>query len=100
MSAPLLMDSARIAVDMSEATDRDPLRVVVVDDHSFYRAGLIRLLNQSGVDVVAEAPNGEAAIRAVAETAPDVVVMDMNMPALSGAAAIRILSERVPGCRL
>ena len=72
----------------------------MVDDHSFYRAGLIRLLNQSGVDVVAEAPNGEAAIRAVAETAPDVVVMDINMPGLSGIEATRRLVQESPATKV
>ena len=62
----------------------EPLRVVLVDDHPVYRAGLTRLLRESGVDVVAELPNGEAALQAVEELAPDVVVMDLNMPGMSG----------------
>jgi DNA-binding NarL/FixJ family response regulator len=78
---------------MSEAEQPEPLRVVVVDDHSFYRAGLARMLNASGVYVVAEAPNGEEALRAVAEHAPDVVLMDLNMPGLSGIEATRRLLE-------
>jgi DNA-binding NarL/FixJ family response regulator len=78
---------------MSEVDQPEPLRVVVVDDHSFYRAGLARMLNASGVRVVAEAPNGEEALQAVAEHAPDVVVMDLNMPGLSGIEATRRLVE-------
>jgi DNA-binding NarL/FixJ family response regulator len=81
---------------MSDLPRTEPLRVVVVDDHSFYRAGLTRLLVRSGVDVVAEAPNGEEAIRVVAETAPDVVVMDLNMPGLSGIDATRRLVAESP----
>jgi two-component system nitrate/nitrite response regulator NarL len=50
------------------------LRVVIADDHPLYRMGLARSLREHGIDVVAEAPNGYAAIRAVEETAPDVVV--------------------------
>jgi DNA-binding NarL/FixJ family response regulator len=100
MSASVILDSARIAGEMNEVPNRDPLRVVVVDDHSFYRAGLIRLLTQSGVDVVAEAPNGEEAIRVVAETAPDVVVMDINMPGLSGIEATRRLVEESPATKV
>ena len=55
---------------------REPLRVVVADDHPAYRAALARALRENGIDVVAEASNGEAAIRAALETEPDVVVMD------------------------
>lgn len=64
-----------------------PLRTVIADDHPFYRRGLARSLRASGIDVVAEAPNGGAAIRAVEETAPDVVIMDLNMPGMSGVEA-------------
>jgi DNA-binding NarL/FixJ family response regulator len=77
-----------------------PLRVVIADDHPFYRNGLVRSLRASGIDVVAEAPNGEAAIRAVDETAPDVVVMDLKMPVLSGLEATRRLTERAPASRV
>ena len=47
---------------------RESLRVAIVDDHPAYRAGVARILNENGVDVVAEAPNGKSAIREVAET--------------------------------
>jgi DNA-binding NarL/FixJ family response regulator len=76
------------------------LRVVVADDHPFYREGLARLLRQSGVDVVAEVPNGEAAVRAARENAPDVVVMDLNMPGLSGSEATRRLADESPDTRV
>jgi len=65
-----------------------------------YRAGLARLLRESGIDVVCEVPNGEAAIEAVDELAPDVVVMDLNMPGLSGLEATRLLTHRAPATRV
>jgi DNA-binding NarL/FixJ family response regulator len=77
-----------------------PLRVVIADDHPFYRRGLARSLRARGVDVVAEVPNGEAAIRAVDQTAPDVVVMDLKMPGLSGLEATRRLTERAQASRV
>ena len=79
---------------------RASLRVVIADDHPFYRDGLVRLLRRSGIDVVGEVPNGEAAIRVVHETDPDVVVMDLNMPGLSGLEATRRLAEESPETRV
>jgi DNA-binding NarL/FixJ family response regulator len=74
--------------------------VVVADDHPFYRAGLARQLRASGIEVVAEAPNATAAIAAVVEHAPDVVVMDLNMPGMRADKAIRHLGERMPSARV
>lgn len=81
---------------MSALPSAKALRVVLADDHPLYRLGLARSLRASGIDVVAEAPNGEAALRAVEETAPDVVIMDLKMPGVSGLEATRRLSARSP----
>ena len=62
----------------------DELRVLVVDDHDLFRTGLRNLLEEEGVNVVGEAENGENAIRLTSDLAPDVVIMDLNMPGLSG----------------
>jgi DNA-binding NarL/FixJ family response regulator len=76
------------------------LRVVIADDHPFYRQGLARLLSQSGVEVVGEAANGPAAIELVERTAPDVAVIDLNMPGMSGVEVARRLNERMPASRV
>ena len=61
------------------------VRVVVVDDHPVFRMGLIALIGGiDGIDVVAEAATAEAAIAVVAETVPDVVIMDVQLPKGSG----------------
>jgi two-component system nitrate/nitrite response regulator NarL len=73
-----------------------PWRVVIADDHAFYRHGLVSMLRDSGVDVIADVPNGETALGIVAELRPDVVLMDLNMPGMSGAEATRLLAERCP----
>jgi DNA-binding NarL/FixJ family response regulator len=78
----------------------EPLRVVIADDHPFYRQGLAELLTKSGIEVVGEAPDGQAAISVAGETAPDVIVMDLNMPGISGAEATRRLTERNPAVRV
>ncbi len=72
----------------------------MVDDHPFYRRGLAGLLAKSGIEVAGEASNGLAAIEAVQQTAPDVVVMDLNMPRLSGVEATRRLTEQNPATRV
>jgi DNA-binding NarL/FixJ family response regulator len=91
----------RWASDRSEPSgDERPLRVVVADDHPFYRRGLARALEEAGIEVIGDAPNGEAAVGAVQETAPDVIVMDLEMPGLSGLEATRRVAERAPSTRV
>jgi len=78
----------------------EPLRVVLVDDHPVYREGLAKLLLECGVDVIAQAGNGADALSLVEEMAPDVVVMDLNMPGMSGVDVTRKLVERTPASRV
>jgi DNA-binding NarL/FixJ family response regulator len=78
----------------------EKLRVVIVDDHPVYRQGLAKLLGECGVEVVAQAGNGPDAIKLVEQTAPDVVVVDLNMPGLSGVDVTRRLTERNPASRV
>jgi DNA-binding NarL/FixJ family response regulator len=73
---------------------------VIADDHPVYRQGLAKMLGRSGIEVVAQAATGETAIKVVEETAPDVVIMDLNMPGMSGVEATRILTERSPATRV
>jgi DNA-binding NarL/FixJ family response regulator len=75
-------------------------RVVLADDHPFYRTGLSKMLRGSGVNIVAEAGNGWAALKAVEETSPDVVVLDQNMPGMSGDEVARRLTSCDPPYRV
>jgi DNA-binding NarL/FixJ family response regulator len=70
--------------------------VFIVDDHSFFRAGLRSLLMEHGFPVVGEAPTGEAAMPLIERRHPDIVVMDLSMPGMSGAEATRELRRRFP----
>ena len=78
----------------------ESLRVVLADDHAFFRDGLARILSSAGIEVVTQVSNGEAAVQAAVEHAPDVVVMDLRMPGLSGLEATRQLQQRAPACRV
>ena len=60
-----------------------------MDDHDLFRTGLRTLLEEQEVDVVGEADTGTRALEQIRETAPEVVVMDLNMPGISGVEATR-----------
>jgi DNA-binding NarL/FixJ family response regulator len=71
-----------------------------VDDHDLFRTGLRTLLEEQGVDVVGEADNGMRALEQIKETAPEVVVMDLNMPGISGVEATRQIAMIAPLTRV
>ena len=72
------------------------MRVLLADDHTLLREGLRRSLEDSGVEVVAEAADGEQAVRLADEHRPDVVLMDVSMPRLGGVEATRAIRTRFP----
>jgi DNA-binding NarL/FixJ family response regulator len=74
----------------------NPVKVMVADDHSLYRAGLRELLEDGQLRVVGEASNGEEAVQQAVRTQPDVVVMDVRMPVLDGIEASRQIKEHLP----
>ncbi len=76
--------------------DAVPTSVLIVDDHPGFRASARRMLEASGYAVVGEAADGAAAIAAVGELAPDLVLLDVQLPDLDGfevAARLRALGE-------
>lgn len=78
---------------MTPESGRRPLRVLLVDDHDLFRRGLRSLLEEQGCKV-ADVASGDAAIALCRSLRPDVVVMDMNMPGMSGVEATsRITTE-------
>ncbi len=71
------------------------IRVVMVDDHAVVRAGYRTLLgNAKGIEIISEADSGEAGFRAYLEHQPDVVIMDISLPGISGFEAIRRIIAR------
>jgi DNA-binding NarL/FixJ family response regulator len=86
----------------TERTPREPsLRLLIVDDQPLIRRGLSMMLAaESGVEVVGQAADGAEAIDRALVTSPDVVVMDLQMPGVSGVAATREITRRLPGTRV
>jgi DNA-binding NarL/FixJ family response regulator len=76
------------------------LGVLLVDDHDLFRTGLRNLLEAEGLAVVGEASTGADAVKLVRELAPEVVVMDLNMPGMSGVEATRHIAGFAPLTRV
>lgn len=75
-----------------------PIRLLIVDDHNLFRQGLIRILGDyEQLQIVGQAANGRDALALLDSLQPDVVLMDVNMPVLSGPDAVRQLRARYPG---
>jgi DNA-binding NarL/FixJ family response regulator len=75
-------------------------RVLLVDDHDLFRTGLRTLLEEQGIQIVGEAQSGTEALRLLREVAPEVVVMDLNMPGISGVEATRQMTMIAPLTRV
>ncbi len=69
---------------MSSSEAGEPIRVLIVDDHPLWRDAVARDLSEAGYEVVGTAGDGAEAVRLAAETKPNVVVLDLQMPRLSG----------------
>jgi len=78
----------------------EELRVLLVDDHDLFRTGLRSLLEEQGLQVVGEAENGSAALQLTSELAPDVIIMDLKMPGLTGVETTRQISGLAPLTRV
>ncbi len=77
------------------------IRVMIVDDHGLVRAGLARVLDDApDIEVVAEANCGEVALSSAAQSHPDVVLMDINMPGIGGMEATTKLLQLQPNLKI
>jgi len=74
------------------------IRVLLVDDHTLFRSGVRMLLSrQADIQVVGEAADGAEGVKQARALSPDVVLLDLNMPGLSGLEALQLLLQDMPG---
>jgi DNA-binding NarL/FixJ family response regulator len=77
------------------------IRILAADDHPLIRAGLVSFLaTEPGLEVVAQAGNGEEALEQYREFRPDIVLMDLSMPAMDGLSATRAILDEFPNARV
>ena len=87
--------------DYEQISRRDVIRVLIADDQALFRRGLYVVLGtEDGIEVVGEAENGEEAVAKAEETAPDVVLMDVRMPKVSGIEAAQQIREISPTTKI
>jgi DNA-binding NarL/FixJ family response regulator len=95
---------SRGSVDRSQVrrqqAENGPIDVLIVDDHQLFRTGLADLLTAEGLNVVGAVADGEGAMELVTEAAPDVVLMDLEMPGMSGIETTRRIAEIAPRTRV
>ncbi len=76
------------------------MRVLVADDHSLFRDGIVSLLEAAGFDVVGQVGDGQAAVEAAHRLHPDVVLMDITMPRMDGLQALQIIRTDLPATQV
>jgi DNA-binding NarL/FixJ family response regulator len=85
------------------AAGRDAMRirVLLAEDHPVLRESLVRALDRDpGIEIVGAAPDGHAALRLAGERRPDVVVLDLGLPGIGGAAVLHRLRSQLPDIRV
>jgi DNA-binding NarL/FixJ family response regulator len=79
----------------------DPIRVLIADDHALFRRGLEMVLQgEPGLELVGQASDGQEAVQLAGEVVPDVVLMDIRMPKITGIEAARQMKEVAPSAKI
>lgn len=81
-------------------TSRMALRVMLADDHALVRSAIRQALTAPDIEVVAEVSTGEDALRLAPEHRPDILLLDLDLPGISGLQVLRELAPRLPSTRI
>jgi len=89
------------APDGDTRSAADPIRVLIADDHAFFRRGLeVVLQGEAGLELVGQASDGVEAVALATEVVPDVMLMDIRMPKMTGIEAARQMKEVAPSAKI
>src|SRR5271166_1812598 len=98
--APLEASSSAFAYVPTMELSAYPLRVVLADDHHFFREGLRGMLEADAIEVIGEAADAEGAVDLACRLSPDALVIDLNMPEAAGIAAIHRIAAAAPSVQV
>lgn len=85
---------------MSEPASRRPIRVMIVDDHPLVRSAVRQAITAPDVEMVAEASTAEEALESAPRVRPDVLLVDIHLPGMTGVQLVRELAPRLPDTRI
>ena len=100
-TVPAAKAAGRLAPDPEAVASSDPIRVLIADDHALFRRGLEMVLGEdAGIELVGQASDGAEAVQLAGEALPDVVLMDIRMPKITGIEAARQVKEVAPSAKV
>lgn len=76
------------------------MRVLIADDHSLFRDGLVSLLDAAGFTVIGQAGDGQSAVEQAATLRPELVLLDLHMPVMNGLEALRKIRQELPEAQI
>ena len=85
---------------MSVPQAQGPLRVMLVEDHALVRSAIRNMLNSRGIEVVSDVATAEEALACVTDCRPDVVLVDIDLPGMSGVDLVKELAPRLPNGKI
>ncbi len=91
----------RWLMNFSKLSNQPKIRLLLAEDHTILRQGMSLLLSQeSDIEVVGEAADGEAAVKLASQLRPDVILMDLGMPRMDGIEATRVICRNLPQVKI